>query len=93
MYESFIFFVPVIEGIWSFQYKASTFISFIEMDIYAKENCPYLFVGPPFFIPISPGYIFFFFFPLPEVCMAFFHCVYPLELIDSHISASNVRYY
>lgn len=62
----------MIEGVWSFQYKASTFISFIETDIYATENCPYLSVGPPFSIHISPGYIFFFFFLLPEIHMARF---------------------
>lgn len=73
MYESLIFFVPVIEGVWFFQYKESTFISFIEMDIYPTESCPYLSVAPLFFIHIASAYIFlFFFFSLPDVHMACF---------------------
>lgn len=76
----------MIEGVWSFQYKASTFISFIEMDIYATENCPYLSVGPPFSIHISPGYIFFFFFFYQKSTWHASSCVYPLQLIDSHVS-------
>lgn len=61
----------MIEGVWSFQCKASTFISFIEMDIYSIKNFPYLSVSPPFSLHVSPGYVFFFF-PLPEVRMAHF---------------------
>lgn len=59
VYESFVFFVAVIEGVRSFQYKASTFISLIERDIYPIENCPYLSVGSPFSIHTPPGYVFF----------------------------------